>query len=465
MQQVLFHIPFTSIPLYGFGAMLFLTFVIVAMWWGPRRCELVGVPRDRLQDLAITLFLTGIAGARILYMVQYQDQFSAKTPLEWVTAFFQIWNGGIVFYGSVFGGLLGYLVFYRLVLKKLNVSTAKLADAVAPLMAIGMAVGRIGCYLNGCCWGQPVAPECQPVPLSAALGQFPLLPAHARDQVCLPPKDTSRLPQIHGLQTSTGFAGPTRLPFGVGDPRTVVLVEPGSQAGAAGIQPGDVIVEVLGKPNLIVVELAGSTEVAAAAVEKLKSLGGTKVEFPAVEEKDRTSTRIGFDSAETYRTAAAALVVLREQGLIASAHDTLWELARDWPRGQNELPLVVERAGVKTPIAYTPRTVPFFPTQLYETVSMLLLTFLLLSFQPFRRHDGQVMVLLMLGYSVHRFFNEAIRIEPTYAMGLTLSQWISVLIFTAGVVLEVYLRATQPKLPAGEVPLNYGVPPIAPKPA
>jgi hypothetical protein len=304
------------------------------------------------------------------------------------------------------------------------------------------------------------------VPLSASLGEFPLLSAHARDQVCLPPKETARLPQIHGLQTSTGFAGPTRLPFGVGDPRTVVLVEPGSQAGAAGIQPGDVIVEVLGKPNLIVVTLTGTTpDVTAAGYEKLKSFGGTKVDFPEIEEKDRSSARIGFDSAEKYRTAAAALVVLRDQGLIASAHDTLAELARDWPRGQNELPLVVDRAGAKIPIAYTPRTVPFFPTQLYETVSMLLLTFLLLSFQPFRRHDGQVMVLLMLGYSVHRFFNEAIRIEPTYALGLTLSQWISVLIFTAGVVLEVYLRATQPKLPAGEVPLSYGVTPLAPKPA
>jgi prolipoprotein diacylglyceryltransferase len=127
----------------------------------------------------------------------------------------------------------------------------------------------------------------------------------------------------------------------------------------------------------------------------------------------------------------------------------------DWPKGSGELELGVDG---KEPVKFTPRTVPFFPTQLYETVSMVLLVFLLLAFQPFRRHDGQVLVLLMVGYSIHRFLNEAIRIEPTYALGLTLSQWISVGIFAAAVLIEVYLRLTMPKLPPGAVLLSHGAP-------
>ena len=107
-----------------------------------------------------------------------------------------------------------------------------------------------------------------------------------------------------------------------------------------------------------------------------------------------------------------------------------------------------------SPETFTPRTVTFFPTQLYETVSMVLLILLMLAFQPFRRHDGQVMVLLMLGYACHRFLNEAIRIEPTYSLGLTLSQWISIGIVAAAALLEVYLRWSQPKLPAGMQPLG-----------
>ena len=74
-----------------------------------------------------------------------------------------------------------------------------------------------------------------------------------------------------------------------------------------------------------------------------------------------------------------------------------------------------------------------------------------------------VLVLLMVGYAAHRFLNEAIRIEPSYSIagsdyGLTLSQWISVLIFILAVGMELYLRATRPKLPPGAVPLGYKKP-------
>ena len=109
------------------------------------------------------------------------------------------------------------------------------------------------------------------------------------------------------------------------------------------------------------------------------------------------------------------------------------------------------------PIELTPRTVAFFPTQLYETISMILLIFLMLAFQPFRRHDGQVFILLMVGYASHRFLNEAIRIEPTYLFGLTLSQLISIGILVVAVVLEMILRFTSNPLPKGPLPLSYGV--------
>jgi prolipoprotein diacylglyceryltransferase len=403
MQQVLFHLPLTQnwfgmpdgIPLYGFGAMLFLCFVLTAMVWGPRRVEQIGLPRERMQDLAIALFLSGIAGARVVYILQYPDQFRADNLADRLGKYVNITTGGIVFYGSVIGGVAGFLLFHRLVLRKYRISTWKLADAVAPLIALGLAVGRIGCYLNGCCWGQVACPECQPVPLTASLGEFPLLPAHARDQVVRPASEADRLPNIRGLQTSTGFSV---KPF---DPAVVAAVEPGSAAAAAGLEPGDRVVEVNTRPN------------------------------PT------------------------------EKGL-----DTLHETVGSWPRGEKRLDLVVERGGQTVPVSFVPRTLTFFPTQLYETVSMILLIGVLLTFQPFRRHDGQVMVVLMAGYAVHRFFNEAIRIEPTYALGLTLSQWISVVILLAAVGLEVFLRKTQTPLPPGPQPLRYGAPPVpVPTPA
>src|SRR5262245_4251226 len=114
MRQVLFRIPIRVfdwlpawlpdyLPIYGFGMMLFVAFV-VCTWLAGRRAKKQGVPKEVMQDLAIWLFVGGLVGARIVYMIQY------GRPLS---EFFMIWQGGIVFYGSVIGGVLGYLLAYR----------------------------------------------------------------------------------------------------------------------------------------------------------------------------------------------------------------------------------------------------------------------------------------------------------------------------------------------------------------
>ncbi|QEL18114.1 prolipoprotein diacylglyceryl transferase family protein [Limnoglobus roseus] len=452
MQQVIFHFPFVGFPLYGFGLMLLLAFFTVIAWskW---RTPKVGLSWERFQDMAMLLLLTGIGGARVLYMIQYSDQFPDKSALGLLIGFVSIWDGGIVFYGSIFGGMLSYYFYRRFVLKRLNINGWQLADAVAPMLAIGMALGRIGCYLNGCCWGQVACAECQPMPLPPELGQFPLIPSHARKQVTLPPYQ-SRLPQIHGLQTTTGFTivAPGELP--PSDPRSVVAaIEPGTAAERSGLQPGDKVVEVNGRPNQMILEINGPAKVLAGAQERANIDNVTVKSIDLA--KDEKALIVETADPAAFTVVQAKLTPLREQ-LILSPHDSLYELTRNGALGQTELALVVERKGERVPVTFTPRTVTFFPTQLYETISMVLLTLLLLAYQPFRRHDGQVIVLLMLGYAVHRFLNEAIRIEPTYRFGLTLSQWISILIFAIGVLLEVYLRYTQPKLPAAPVPLGYG---------
>ena len=374
MKQVLFEIG--GIPMYGFGAMLFICFVAVTLWGSWRAKRTAGMPPERFQDMVIWLFVAGIVGARILYMIQYSDRFPSDIGGR-VLAFFKIWEGGIIFYGSALGGVIGYLLFYRIVLRRLQVPGWRLADAVAPLLALGLAVGRIGCYLNGCCWGQAACEECRPVPLGAA--HFPLLPAHARYQLVGDVGRGEGEGPSKYLQTATGFVRSPR-----GSDRAVVGVEVGSPAARAGVQVGDHVVAVNGEPN------------------EAKSAG----------------------------------------------FDRLDELIGSWPRGKSELTLTVERRGEKIDLPpFAPETVGLYPTQLYETVSMALLILLLIAYYPYRRHDGQLMVLLMIGYGIHRFINESLRIEPNVGSGLTLSQWGSVIIIAAAVGIEIYLRRTMPSPP------------------
>lgn len=445
MQQVLFTIPILNgvtigpvtfpaegIPVYGFGAMLFITFIVCTIW-GMRRGKRVGMPPERFQDMVIWIFISGIIGARVLYMIQYSHQFPNRSIGDQIGSFFRIWEGGIIFYGSALGGTLGYAIFYWFVLRKIPVNKWQLADAVAPILALGLAIGRIGCYLNGCCWGQVAIEEAHTVPLGGA--HFPLLPAHARDQ----------LVSQQALQTSTGFTiVPRDRSVPGADPRTVVLaLEPGSPAEKAGVQSGDRIVKVNGHPNEMIVEVLGQQS--DAAVKVLEGHGG-RIDpgAPAREGKPAVPPRAFF---ENYEEFVAAVLAARKEAPSGTLIETDYfsERIRDWPRGKHELELAVLRDGNEVELpAFVPRTIALYPTQLYETVSMVLLIFLLVAYYPYRRHDGQLLVLCMLGYAVHRFINESIRIEPTVGFGLTLSQWGSVVIFAIAVGMEIYLRQVMP---------------------
>jgi phosphatidylglycerol---prolipoprotein diacylglyceryl transferase len=155
-----------------------------------------------------------------------------------------------------------------------------------------------------------------------------------------------------------------------------------------------------------------------------------------------THKRVEFtDTVAFFESRAAASHSYPD--LKMSFTDRLEDTIRDWPRGKGKLTLSVEREPEKT-ITFTPATIGLYPTQLYETVSMVLLILFLLAYYPYRRHDGQLMTLLMMGYAFHRFVNESLRIEPAVGNGLTLSQWGSVLIFAAAVLMEIYLWRTMP---------------------
>lgn len=327
MQQVLFEIPGINLPIFGFGVMLFLAFVscfILAVRWGPRE----GISSEVIQDMAIWLFIGGLIGARSAYLLlDPNGQRMVKGVGDFFIALPQIWRGGIVLYGSFVGGLLAYIIFYRVSLRKKNVSTLVLADLIAPLLALGLFFGRLGCFLNGCCYGQVATQDALQVhyPLSGAASEQLIKKGH---------------------QPAAGFilAGDGNLLAGSG-PAVVSRVVPNSAAAKSGLKPGDIITELNGK---------------------------------------KTPTLNQFYNA--FRT----------------------ELFQK--KGGRDLTLTVQRAGQEQKLATCqPRTLGLHPTQIYESVSMGVLFLMLLSFHPLRKSDGQVMALMMIGYGIHRSFNEILR--------------------------------------------------------
>ncbi len=147
MRQTLLEIPipFTDkhLPIFGFGLMLCIGF-FAATWLAQRLCRREGLDGERIMDLSLWLFISGIVGARLLFMVRNPDQFNGLLD------FFKIWQGGIVFYGGVVAATLVFIYYTR----RYQLPALRVLDVAAPAVAIGIGVGRIGCLLNGCCWGK-----------------------------------------------------------------------------------------------------------------------------------------------------------------------------------------------------------------------------------------------------------------------------------------------------------------------
>ncbi|MCA9048770.1 MAG: prolipoprotein diacylglyceryl transferase [Planctomycetaceae bacterium] len=141
----------TGIPVFGYGFMLFVGFSTATLL-ATRRAETVGLSTDTIWDLMIWLLIPGIIGARITYLLQYGDRVLAgKHGVELLTAILALWDGGIVFFGCIIGGMVGMLIFCR----RRGIRFFQLSDVVMPSLFVGLGFGRIGCFLYGCCFGAP----------------------------------------------------------------------------------------------------------------------------------------------------------------------------------------------------------------------------------------------------------------------------------------------------------------------
>ncbi|PHR99763.1 MAG: hypothetical protein COA78_24705 [Blastopirellula sp.] len=138
-----------GIPIRGYGVMLLLG-VVCGVGLGTHRAQRMGMNPEVMLSLAVWMIVPGILGARVFYVIQYWGRdFQADTFQETIQNVFNITQGGLVVYGSLIGALLGFAIYT----KKNNLPAFALADIIAPSLLLGLFFGRIGCLLNGCCYG------------------------------------------------------------------------------------------------------------------------------------------------------------------------------------------------------------------------------------------------------------------------------------------------------------------------
>jgi phosphatidylglycerol---prolipoprotein diacylglyceryl transferase len=342
-----------GLPIRGYGVMLFLA-IAAGVGLSAARARRAGLDPDVVLSLAVWFLFFGIFGARLFYVIEYWDKFQKPTLAETLLGMINLTQGGLVVYGSLLAGGLALVLFVH----RHRLPGLAFADLIAPGVVLGVGLGRLGCFLNGCCYG-----GISDLPWAVRFPQSS--PAYV-DQM-----QRGQL-FIHGLR----FAGRQD------EDATIDEVEAGSAAASHGLRAGQKIVAVNGHPVKTLEE---------AQLELLKVYGA--------------GTRLSL-------------------GIEGQPRDVAWQVPPEPQRSR-----------------------PVHPAQLYSLMDALLLCFLLLAYEPYKKFEGELTALVLTIHPISRFLLEIIRVDEgsVFNTGMSISQNISIVLFVGGIALWAYLYLHRPR--------------------
>lgn len=162
MYPELFSLPFIYHGIPSYGCMLVLGF-LSAYWMAHHRCRNVRENPQHISNFVVYALLAGVIGARLFHVVHNWKDYR-DNPAE----IFATWSGGLEFLGGFVCALAVMFIYFGR--KKLSI--LRFLDILAPAVMLGLAFGRMGCFLNGCCFGAPTE-------LPFAI-RFPVVNTHAQ---------------------------------------------------------------------------------------------------------------------------------------------------------------------------------------------------------------------------------------------------------------------------------------------
>lgn len=341
-----------GLPVRGYGLMMMLG-VLCAVAISYRRVLQLGVHKDSFVSLVLWTVIGGLLGARLFYIIQKWSELEGASISQKLWTAMQFTEGGLVVYGAILGGISGILGWA--ITKK--VAPLSLLDAIVPAFFIGLAFGRIGCLLNGCCYGGLVQTGLPSI-------EFPRGAPAYMDQLA-----SGRLLGIHTKETRTGE-----------DP-IIESIEPNSWADSSGVQVG---------------QRLESVQVGVVPQSPLQQAESVRLQLPP-----------------------------NLEGVVVTDHTR---------RIVHELPL---------------KSLPVHPSQIYASITGVLLCFWSLSIPRWVQRTGLVFGSGWLAYGILRFLEEIVRVDEGGQFGtdLSISQWVSMVGILFGAILTIYSMRRRPLEP------------------
>lgn len=435
----------SGFPIRGYGVFLMLAIALstlLTIWRAKRRWN---YPVDAILGIVFVAAFCGICGARLFYVVEYWEDVRAATLGATLINVVDVTNGGLVVYGSILGGIAAVVAY--LALKKLPILAT--LDLFAPALLLGVSIGRVGCLMNGCCFGGPcdapwgiVFPPGSPAHqlqmeegVASLYGLTLAFPGEIPQTV----QTSQTAPSMRSRLDCDAAAKNDLLPIKGSHknlatetkaPIYVAAVDPGSVAEEAGIVPGARLLELGLVPRGL---LAADARTQRAEIRRYRPENNAQVFYFFLRiwagSPDFDVWAVLQDPTPSAQTAQSSAT--------ASESDADSTVNAVKTGGFREIVFHPEPSKAR----------PAHPTQLYSSATAFLLCLVLLGIARVVKRDGLVFAFLLILYPINRFCLELIRVdeESFLGTGLTVSQCVSLGLLAVGLSLLIWLKATPPR--------------------
>ncbi len=433
------HLFGLSVPLrvYGYGLMLVLGFLL-SIYVAQRIARRCGENPEHIARVGLLSLVGGIVGSRAAYIFQHWDRQFADAPLG---AMFDVTSGGLIYYGGVVLAtalVLAYLLIQRLPIRRY-------LDIVAVPLMIGLAFGRAGCTLNGCCYGAPCRTD-WPAGMRFPLYSKPLVKLDGRENPFS--RDTVSPSPVYAHQLARGRVQPPAelVNWAIEDlekprvvrggefvPRRYVLPAwdlhgelSGDQTATWSLDPGELrkrFFAAAGRDRLMDAE-----EFAAARRRASGPMLGSEHWAEARLYDSDAGGKLTFEEF-------AAYLAWRRDHFDADGDGTI-------SPGERDEANALLRAD-QIAIASAERSLPVKPAQPLGIVNALILAALLAGYFRLRGREGNVFALLAVLYPITRFVLESIRDDNAHnvlAGSFTHNQYTSMVLTTIGIGMLLLFR-------------------------